>query len=119
MAKKQTRRTFSVSRETYEAAKVAAAREGVATAQWVTNLIRMACPELPPQMHAGVRPMVLRVPDAPKPAPVHRMTAAEVRSVLGPQVACANCIDKPATHRGHIDRHGPIYNLCDDCGAAP
>ena len=53
MAKKQTRRTFSVSRATYDAAVEAAARAGVSASEWVTNLIRAACPELPPQIHGS------------------------------------------------------------------
>lgn len=28
---------------------------------------------------------------------------------------CANCVEHPATHRGRLDRGGPLYDLCDEC----
>ena len=52
MAKLQTRKSVSLSKAVYDAAMAAAAREGVACSEWVTRLIRAACPELPVQLHA-------------------------------------------------------------------
>lgn len=140
MTLKQTRRTVSLSKATYDAATAAAAREGIATAEWVTRLIRKACPELPEQLHASRAedraaasaqawknrrasvtppPVVLRAtaPSPPTRLDLDRMAAERrLRSAgIPPGTYCANCIDRRATHRGRIDLSGVIYDLCDAC----
>lgn len=127
MAKKQTRRSISLSRETYEAAAKAAARDGVATSEWVTRLIQAACPDLGPQRHASApQPVVVHVPNATPEPPRHvptprhvldRIAAERKLAVNGvrPGAFCRNCIDRPATHVGRIDLTGVTYELCDAC----
>lgn len=121
MPKVQTRKSISLSRATYDAATAAAAREGIATAEWVTRLIRKACPELAEQRHASAPPLVvLHVAAAtPEPPPRTRLEldrmAAERKRTVKPGTFCANCIERKATHRGRIDLSGAIYDLCDEC----
>lgn len=127
MAKKQTRRALSVSRETYDTAKQAAARDGVTASEWITRLVRAACPELGPQLHTHRAPrVVVHVPNAthepPRrvPAPRHVLDriAADRKLVLNgvrPGALCANCIEAPATHRGRVDLSGRLYPICDGC----
>lgn len=143
MAKKQTRRTVSLSRATYDAATEAAARAGVATSEWVTNLIRAACPELQPQRHASAQPATPEwtmdtfraAIDAKRGVTVRKMTD-EARQLppradldalaakrkltarhdgIAPGTLCAICVEDPATHREQIDADGPLYAICDGC----
>lgn len=141
MAKKQTRRTFSVSRSTYDAAMHAAAAAGVSCSEWVTELIRERVPDLlPKQTHmrpdgniarpvrldlitgdsfdrgevAHVAPQSRSLParaELDEMAAKRKLAAADIP----PGTLCANCVEAPATHRGRIDLSGQTYALCDDC----
>lgn len=122
MAKRQTRRTFSVSRATYEVATRAAAEAGVAASEWITQLIRAARPELEPQSHmspgavaamvAAKEPRtVVHVPNAtaePPPRPVIR----------GPVETgfCAVCTSErgPFT-RSPIGKDDARVLVCESC----
>jgi hypothetical protein len=132
VAKRQTRKSLSLNREIYTAAMKAAADDGLSCSDWVTRLIRTAIPGLPETVHLSldkreyVRParvasapiaVSLPLPRAlPRASKPHLMTAAEVRGVLiRPGTRCANCLEKPATHRGRVDRSGRVFALCDDC----
>jgi len=123
MAKKQTRRTVSLSRETHDTAAKAATAAGMPMSEWVTRLIATACPDLPPQSH--VRALIRHEPPASKP--LLAMTRADVEAVLAPRIVvtaatpappgpkkpnktCAHCGKRPGDT---FDEDG--YAICTTC----
>lgn len=124
VAKKQTRRSVSLSRATYDVAMTAAAEAGMPMSEWVTSLIRQARPELPPQIHA--RPAA----EPPPKKPLLAMTREDVERALAPHVrvaaathappplrkpnrTCAHCGKRPGDA---IDEDG--YSVCFTCSSS-
>lgn len=139
MSKVQTRRTVSLSSAVHAAATKAAADAGITCSEWVTRLIREQIPSLPPGVHTrrdGADGHSRTIRSATAARPVHKMTQAEVLAILSPQptppvdpvadalsrnphlapipagATCANCGDRPATHR---EDTAPYYTSCDVC----
>lgn len=118
MAKIQTRRTFSVSRATYDAVTEAAAAAGIPAAEWVTNLIRAAIPSLPPQAHATARDtrVSVIVPNATSRPPA-RQPLVLVRPIL--KGFCAICIDdRGPFFRTPIGKGEAMVTVCAECAGA-
>lgn len=133
MAKKQTRKSISVSRQTYDFVGAKAEAEGVAVSELTTRALRLMFPDLPAQVHASVpagdpvRHYVIAATPAPPERPtISRATidalAARRRMIgIAPGTRCANCIDSAATHVGRVDTtdwRGPLCDSCelpDDC----
>lgn len=126
MAKVQTRRSVSLSRATHEAVVAAAARAGISVSEWVTQLIRVQCPELQtsiPIRRLVPEPVVVRVPDPPPPVPraVIDLMAAQRR--VPPRIMatlfCAVCADdlhptdKP--RMAPIGRNDALVRVCAKC----
>lgn len=117
MALKQSRRTFSVSRATYDVATEAARAEGIATSEWITRLVRAACPDLAPQIHATPRPerderVVVHVPNATAEPPKPRVV------VPGPitQGFCAVCTsDRGPFTRHPLGKDNALVLVCERC----
>jgi hypothetical protein len=89
MAKKQSRRAISFSREVYEATKRAAEREDKSIAHFVTDVLRAAGVEFPTTSHArlvDVKHMTRRRHGKPKAQPPKRREGA-IRRALGDAVA--------------------------------
>jgi hypothetical protein len=106
---------------TYEAITQAAERAGISACEWLTQLIRVQCPDLPPQQHHQ------KHTKKEKPKPLIAMTRADVESALAPRVVvkaatstppgpkkptgtCAHCGTRAADH---YDEDG--YAICTPC----
>jgi hypothetical protein len=137
VSKKQTRKSVSISRATYDVITQVAADEGIAVSELVTRALRLMIPTLPPQVHASLPPgdpvRFAQTPPRPRlfvsaatPVPPSEMprnmkieiahaVAMRSRAGIADGTLCANCVDAKATHMGRIDLTDWRGPLCDGC----